>query len=457
MIKRRRFFSECAPEQDLAERALDQVGPAHHLRDVHRNVVRGAGELIARYIIFSPDQEIAEVASRDRLLRPSMAVVEANSFPVGDAEAPVHRDILTEWRQRCVGGRAKLRRIYWFVGLAGGILVRRGGGLEHIAPRMRAGEYPAGRMQLLEHGAIEREPFALAVRRKRSANIGAFLPGEPKPMQILDHRLGKIQPITRGIKIVAAQHERAPGVPGALRRDPKRSSVSEVQMSRRRGRESAAIAFSGHFGRAVFCRFPDQMNMAKLLCVYCSSSRTLDPKYYALAGNLGREMVARGWGLVYGGGNAGLMGAVARGVKEAGGHVVGVIPEFMKVRELAFHAADELITVETMRDRKRLMEERASAFLALPGGIGTLEEIAEIMTLRYINVLHKPVVLLNQDGFYDDLLRFFNRLVHERFASAAFPQLFAVAPTIADLWPILDEPSRFQADAIWQSPERPPG
>ncbi len=96
--------------------------------------------------------------------------------------------------------------------------------------------------------------------------------------------------------------------------------------------------------------------MQKLLCVYCSSSDRLDPKYVAATEQLGRELVVQGWGLVYGGGKTGLMGAVARGTKSAGGRVVGVIPEFMKARELAFDAADELVTVVTMRERKLLMK-----------------------------------------------------------------------------------------------------
>src|SRR5882672_3335170 len=103
----------------------------------------------------------------------------------------------------------------------------------------------------------------------------------------------------------------------------------------------------------------------KLLCVYCSSSDRLDPKYVAATEELGRELVAQGWGLVYGGGKTGLMGAVARGTKSAGGRVVGVIPEFMKARELAFDEADELVTVVTMRERKLLMEARADAFVTL--------------------------------------------------------------------------------------------
>jgi hypothetical protein len=162
-------------------------------------------------------------------------------------------------------------------------------------------------------------------------------------------------------------------------------------------------------------------------------------------------MVARGWGLVYGGGNAGLMGAVARAAKGAGGTVVGIIPEFMKSRELAFTDAEELITVENMRERKRLMEERASAFLALPGGIGTLEELTEIMTLRYINRMHKPIVLLNQNGFYDDLLRFFERMTTERFKSAGLKSVLTVATTLEGVWAALETPASFEPDSVWRN------
>lgn len=190
--------------------------------------------------------------------------------------------------------------------------------------------------------------------------------------------------------------------------------------------------------------------MPKLLCVYCSSSLHLAPDYYAEAEAVGRGMVGRGWGLVYGGGKAGLMGSVARGVKAAGGAVVGVIPEFMKTRELAFHEADELLTVQTMAERKQAMISRADGFLALPGGIGTLEEIAEVITLRYLAQMEKPVVFFNQNGFYDDLLRFFDRMVRERFKSSGMQGLYAVAATQDEIWPHLDEPRRYEADALWR-------
>src|SRR5438445_494412 len=169
--------------------------------------------------------------------------------------------------------------------------------------------------------------------------------------------------------------------------------------------------------------------MSKLLCVYCSSSDRLDRKYATVAEEMGRELAARGWGLVYGGGKTGLMGAVARAAKAGGGRVVGVIPEFMKARELAFDEADELVTVVTMRERKLLMEARADAFVALPGGWGTLEEIMEILTLRQLDVVRKPCVFLNQEGFYDDLIRLFERMLRENFFKPANMDLFRVATT----------------------------
>jgi cytokinin riboside 5'-monophosphate phosphoribohydrolase len=178
--------------------------------------------------------------------------------------------------------------------------------------------------------------------------------------------------------------------------------------------------------------------MSKMLCVYCSSSDRLDPKYYAVAEAVGAEMVKRGWGLVYGGGKTGLMGTVARSVKLNGGRVIGVIPDFMKVKELAFTEADELVTVVTMRERKLLMETRADAFLTLPGGWGTLEEIMEILTLRVLDVLRKPCVIFNQDGFYDDLLGFFEKMVAEKFSKPSSLGLFTVAKAVPDIFTQLE-------------------
>ena len=189
--------------------------------------------------------------------------------------------------------------------------------------------------------------------------------------------------------------------------------------------------------------------MQKLLCVYCSSSDRLDPKYAAAAELLGHELVARGFGLVYGGGKTGLMGAVARAVKARGGHVVGVIPEFMKACELAFDEADELVTVVTLRERKLLMEARADAFVALPGGFGTLEEIMEILTLRQLDVVKKPCVFFNQDGFYDDLIRLFERMLAEKFFKASNMDLFRIATTVPDIFTQIEAARGVAAESKW--------
>ncbi|MGH7995225.1 MAG: TIGR00730 family Rossman fold protein [Opitutaceae bacterium] len=192
------------------------------------------------------------------------------------------------------------------------------------------------------------------------------------------------------------------------------------------------------------------MSAPKVLCVYCSSSQELAAEYYALAEAIGREMPGRGWGLVYGGGKVGTMGAIARGVRAAGGAVVGVIPEFMKARELAFEEANELHVVETMAQRKAAMIARADGFLALPGGIGTLEETAEVLTLRYLGKIEKPIVFLNQNGYYDDLLRFFHRMARERFRGTE--GLFAVAERAEQIWPPLESPRRYEPAELWRSP-----
>lgn len=189
--------------------------------------------------------------------------------------------------------------------------------------------------------------------------------------------------------------------------------------------------------------------MSKLICVYCSSSDRLEAKYYAAAEALGRALAARGWGLVYGGGCVGLMGRLARAVHAGGGRVVGVIPEFMRTKELAYEEADELVTVRTMRERKRLMEERADAFVTLPGGWGTLEEIMEILTLRQLDVLRKPCVFLNQDGFYDDLFRFFEKMVGERFNKPSNLRLYETARTVEEAMALLEHDHPPVAETKW--------
>ena len=189
--------------------------------------------------------------------------------------------------------------------------------------------------------------------------------------------------------------------------------------------------------------------MSFALCVYCSSSDRLAPKYYSAASWVGAEMARRQWALVYGGGRTGLMGAVARGAKENGGRVIGIIPEFMKTRELSYAEADELISVISMRERKRLMETRADAFLALPGGWGTLEETMEMLTLAHLEALRKPIVIFNQDGYYDQLLAWFDRTILEGFMHETVRGRFAVATTPEEVFMLLENWQPAPAGPPW--------
>ena len=151
------------------------------------------------------------------------------------------------------------------------------------------------------------------------------------------------------------------------------------------------------------------------ITVYCSSSDAVPQKYLRAAEALGGEIGKRGHTLIYGGASVGSMGAVARSVKSAGGRVVGVMPSRLHSRGLAFSGTDEEIITVSMRDRKGIMEERAEGFIALPGGLGTLEEILEVMVLKQLGYHARPVVLIDIDGFYAPLLEFFERLYRERF------------------------------------------
>ncbi len=151
------------------------------------------------------------------------------------------------------------------------------------------------------------------------------------------------------------------------------------------------------------------------LCVYCGSRSGRDPALATAAAAVGRHIGAQGWQLVYGGGNVGLMGIVADAALEAGGRVVGVIPRSLMEREVGHLGLHELHVVDTMHQRKQLMAERADAFVALPGGIGTLEEFYEAWTWRQLGYHAKPIGLLNVAGYYDLLLQFMQRSVDEGF------------------------------------------
>lgn len=168
--------------------------------------------------------------------------------------------------------------------------------------------------------------------------------------------------------------------------------------------------------------------MSRQICVYCASTSNLPAPHIQAAQQLGRLIGEHGDTLVYGGGSIGLMGEVARAVHQHGGRVVGVIPEFMTKPEVAYHNADELVVTDDMRQRKAEMERRADAFVVLPGGFGTLEEVAEIVTLRYLRQHEKPVIIVNVNGFYDPLVELFEHFVREGFAKPRAREAWRVVP-----------------------------
>ncbi len=162
--------------------------------------------------------------------------------------------------------------------------------------------------------------------------------------------------------------------------------------------------------------------MAELrsICVYCGSNAGARPEYAAAAEALGRAIADSGTRLVYGGGAIGLMGILARAVMAAGGAVTGIIPQFLKDREVMLRDVSDLIVTVDMHERKRLMFERSDAFVALPGGIGTLEEVVEMMTWAQLDQHVKPIFILNLNGFWDPLVGLFRHMAEEGFLHKDF-------------------------------------
>lgn len=151
------------------------------------------------------------------------------------------------------------------------------------------------------------------------------------------------------------------------------------------------------------------------VCVYCSSAEGIDPSYRELAAAVGTRLAADGHRLVSGGGRVSMMGALARAARAGGAHTTGVIPRHLVPLEVADRDADELVVVDTMRERKRIMDERADAFLALPGGIGTFEELFEAWTAASLGMHDKPVIVLDPDGFYAPLWTYLESLRERGF------------------------------------------
>ena len=165
----------------------------------------------------------------------------------------------------------------------------------------------------------------------------------------------------------------------------------------------------------------------KWVCVFCASAAGASPVYLNAAADLGRRVAERGYGLLYGGATVGAMGVVADAALAAGGAVVGVIPDVIKEREIEHRSLTELHVVRTMHERKAMLADRADAFVALPGGYGTMDEFIEIVTWAKLRLHAKPCVLVNVGGFYDGLLAFLDTCVAEGFLEARDRQLVQVA------------------------------
>jgi uncharacterized protein (TIGR00730 family) len=155
--------------------------------------------------------------------------------------------------------------------------------------------------------------------------------------------------------------------------------------------------------------------MLRRICVFCGSSRGLRPAYQRAAEELGRYLAAQNIGLVYGGGNVGLMGAIADAALAAGGEVIGVIPQAIVDREIAHRGVTELRIVNSMHERKAMMADLSDAFIAMPGGFGTFEEFCEVLTWSQLGIHKKPCGLLNVEDYYSPLLAMFDHAVTERF------------------------------------------
>lgn len=181
------------------------------------------------------------------------------------------------------------------------------------------------------------------------------------------------------------------------------------------------------------------------ICVFCGSSPGAQPHYAAAASELGRALAVRGLELVYGGGNVGLMGILADATLAAGGRVIGVIPEALRLKEVAHSGLADLRVVGSMHERKAMMNDLADGFIALPGGLGTFEEFFEVLTWAQLGIHAKPCGLLNVRGYYDGLLTFMQHAVAERFLRPEHARLILASDSVADL---LAQLEAFRAPAL---------
>jgi len=187
------------------------------------------------------------------------------------------------------------------------------------------------------------------------------------------------------------------------------------------------------------------MSPIRAVTVYCSSSRHVDGVYTQAAHDLGAAIASQNWLLVYGGNHIGCMGALADAARDAGGKVIGITPQLLVDDGIADEECDELVVTSGMRERKELMEQRGDAFVTLPGGLGTLEEVFEIIVGRMLGYHSKPIVLLNVNGFYDPLLAMIEHGIEQRFIKAKARDAYFVAEDVRQTIEYLAKASQARA------------
>jgi len=175
------------------------------------------------------------------------------------------------------------------------------------------------------------------------------------------------------------------------------------------------------------------MTEIRNVCVYCGSSSRVDQAYKDAAVALGKLVVDQGWGVVYGGGRVGLMGLVADSALEQGGNVVGIIPEHIQSREIEHNDLTELHIVQTMHERKQMMVDRSEAFVILPGGVGTLDEFFELVTWKQLGLHDKPIVVVNLNGYWTQLIEAIHNIAAEGFMRDEDLGLFEVVETVEEV------------------------
>jgi uncharacterized protein (TIGR00730 family) len=188
----------------------------------------------------------------------------------------------------------------------------------------------------------------------------------------------------------------------------------------------------------------DSQNASKVnirsVCVYCGSSSRVDQRYKDNAKMIGTMLAQKGIDVVYGGGRVGLMGIVADAAMNAGGKVIGIIPQHIQAKEIEHHGLTELHVVDSMHTRKRMMAEKSDAFVVLPGGFGTLDEAFEIITWKQLQLHEKPVIIFNDNGFWTPLIALMDNLIQSGFANDKHRSLYQIADTLPDIFEILKKP-----------------